>query len=317
MKNPADYILDLYRRIEESGLTNWPLLAAALSYYTALSVTPVLAICFAVARSMGLEDALRRTLSENFVGQDAILATLTEFAENLIRNFSGSLLVFTALAVIFWSVHGILWQLEVNFSKIFGYLSNRTAVRRAADYLTIMLFIPIFLIAAGAINIFLAGFDGSGLPVIGRLQLGPLHTTLMVVFPVLVWWVILAWTYAYFSRGVIRWRERLIGGFITGLVFQVFQKFYLGVMISITSYNAVYGSFAIVPLFMVWIYVSWLIVIFGVEFTRRLADRFLSGLRFTAIQVPVSWSELKELSADIMDKVVEDYESERPNPRDS
>lgn len=314
MKNPVDNLLDLYKRIEESGLTNWPLLAAALSYYSALSVVPILAICFAIARSVGLEEALWRSLSENFAGQDAILNTLSQFAENLIKNFSGSLLVFSALAFIFWSVHGLLWQLEVNFSKIFGYLSNRSAIHRATDYLTIMMVIPFFLIAAGSINLFFASFDASGIFPF-ELELKPLHSTLMVIFPVLVWSLILSWTYAYFSRGIIRWRERLIGGFIAGLIFQLFQRVYLNVIISITSYNAIYGSFAVVPLFMVWLYISWLIVIFGGEITRRLADFFLSGLRFSTILTPVSWAELKTLSITIMEKIVAAYENpDQPKP---
>ncbi|MDR1677354.1 MAG: YihY/virulence factor BrkB family protein [Deltaproteobacteria bacterium] len=314
MKNPIDYLYDLYKRIEESGLTNWPLLAAALSYYSALAVVPILAICFALAKSMGLEEALYRTLRDNFGGQDAILNTMTVFAENLIRNFSGSLLVFSALAVLFWSVYGILWQLEVNFSKIFGYLSNRTALRRATDYLTIMMVIPFFLIAAGSINIFIASLDASNIVFLSTLQIRPLHTTLMVVFPVLIWWFILSWTYSYFSRGLVRWPERLIGGFITGLVFQLFQKFYLSIIISITSYNAIYGSFAIVPLFMVWLYISWLIVIFGGEITRRLTDYFLSGLKISAILLPMSLGEMRELSIKIMEEIVATYE-DKENPR--
>jgi membrane protein len=315
VKNPFDYLQDVYRRLEESGLTNWPLLAAALSYYSALAVVPILAICFALAKSMGMEEALWQALSENFGGQEAILTTITKFAENLIRNFSGSLLVFTALAFIFWSVHGLLWQLEVNFSKIFGYFSNRTALHRATDYLTIMMVIPFFLVSAGSINLFLASFDISGVLPFAALEIKPFHAITIIVFPVIIWSLVLTWTYAYFSRGVIRWPERLIGGFIAGLIFQIFQKFYLKIIISITSYNAIYGSFAVVPLFMVWLYISWLIVIFGGEFTRRLADYFLTGLRFSAILTPVSWGELKELCANIMEKVISAYEDpETPKP---
>jgi membrane protein len=308
LKNPLDYIYNLYKRIDESGLTNWPLLAAALSYYSALAVVPILAICFALAKSMGLEEALYKTLSDNFGGQDAILNTLTEFAENLIRNFSGSLLVFSALAVIFWSVYGLLWQLEVNFSKIFGYLSNRTGLQRAADYLTIMMVIPFFLVAAGSVNIFLAGIDASKTVFLAKLEIRPFLSTLMVLFPVLIWWLILSWTYAYFSRGVIRWPERLIGGFITGLLFQVFQKSYLKVIISITSYNAIYGSFAVVPLFMVWLYISWIIVMLGGEITRRLADYFFSGQKLSTILRPMSWEEMKDACVDIMSRIVAAYD---------
>ncbi|MDR1487881.1 MAG: YihY/virulence factor BrkB family protein [Deltaproteobacteria bacterium] len=313
MKNPLDSCIELYKRIDESGLTNWPLLAAALSFYSALAVVPILAICFALAKSLGLEESLYSALSDNFAGQDAILKILIGFAENLISNFSGSLLVFSALAFIFWSVHGLLWQLEVNFSKIFGYLSNRDALRRATDYLTIMMFIPFFLVAAGSINILLASFNNSTFPLI-KIELKPLFSTIMVISPVLIWWLILAWTYAYFSRGVIRWRERLIGGFITGLVFQIFQNFYLKIIISITSYNAIYGSFAMVPLFMVWLYISWLIVIFGGELTRRLADYFLSGLKFTTILSPISWDQLKELSVTVMQSIIAFY-GDKDNPK--
>jgi membrane protein len=312
-----DKLLDLYRRIDQSGLTNWPLLAAALSYYTALSVVPILAICFALARSLGLEEAMHRAIWENFGAQDAMLATMTEFAENLIRNFSGSLLVFSALAFIFWSVHGLLWQLEVNFSRIFGYLSNRTAIHRATDYLTIMMVIPFFLLAAGTVNIFLASLDASLLPLPSsfNLQFQPVSSAVMIVFPVLIWWMILAWTYSYFSRGIIRWRERLIGGFVTGLIFQIFQKFYLKIIISITSYNAIYGSFAMVPLFMVWLYISWLIVIFGGEITRRLADYFLTGLKLNAILAPITWEELKILSLDVMTDIIASYDdANSPKP---
>ncbi|MDR2200373.1 MAG: YihY/virulence factor BrkB family protein [Deltaproteobacteria bacterium] len=307
MRNPIDWVVDVYDRLDRSGVTNWPLLAAALSFYTSLAVVPVLAICFAVAKSMGLEEALNRALMENFSGQEAILNTLTRFAENLISNFSGSLLVFTALAVIFWSVYGLLWQLEMNFSKIFGYLSDRQPLHRAADYLTIMLVIPIFLIAAGSSNIFIESLAFSNNKIAVALRFKPLTSVLIKVFPVIIWWTVLAWTYSYFSRGIVGWRERLMGGLITGLVFQLFQKFYLKTIIYITSYNAVYGSFAIVPFFMVWLYISWIIVIFGGEFTRRLTDYFLTRTPVLSILTPLSIGALKDLSVRIMELILSAY----------
>ncbi|MDR2612218.1 MAG: YihY/virulence factor BrkB family protein [Deltaproteobacteria bacterium] len=308
MKNPIDKILEIYDRLDRSGVTNWPLLAAALSFYTALAAVPVLAICFAVARSLGLEEALNSALRDNFAGQEQVLQILTSFAENLIRNFSGSLLVFTALAFIFWSVYGLLWQLEVNFSKIFGYLSDRQAIHRATDYLTIMLVIPIFLMAAGSTNVFVTGIEAT---VNARLRIGlklePLAAAAMKVLPFLVWWLVLTWTYAYFSRGIARWKERLLGGFSAGLVFQLFQKVYLKVIFAVTSYNAIYGTFAAVPLFLIWLYISWLIVIAGGELTRRLTDYFLTGLPLVRILDPMSYARLKELALRAMDLSLERF----------
>jgi membrane protein len=310
LKNPADFIYGLYQKLEKSGLLGWPLLAAALSYYSALAVVPILAICFALAKSLGLEDALKLALSENFSGQEALISMLTGFAENLIANFSGSILVFTALGFIFWSVHGLLWQLEVFFSRIYGYLSQQNAIHRATDYLTIMLVIPIFLVAAGCINILLASMDGTQMHTWIKLQLQPVNTRLMHVSPVLIWWLVLGWTYTYFSRGIIRWRERLIGGLAAGIVFQIFQRFYLNIIIAITSYNAVYGSFAMVPLFLLWLYISWLIVIGGGELTRRLADYFTSGLRLNTILAPLTVGELKVLAREILKIASDNFENE-------
>ncbi|MDR1039725.1 MAG: YihY/virulence factor BrkB family protein [Deltaproteobacteria bacterium] len=302
MFNPLTKIMDIYDRLDRSGVTNWPLLAAALSYYTALAAVPVLAICFAVARSLGLEEALNNALRDNFAGQEQVLSILSSFAENLIRNFSGSLLVFTALAFIFWSVYGILWQLEVNFSRIFGYLSDRQAIHRATDYLTIMLVIPIFLVAAGSSNLLVAGLEGA-LPqrIQTVMKLQPLVAVLMKILPFLVWWLVLTWTYAYFSRGIVRWKERLLGGFLAGLVFQLFQTFYLKAIFAVTSYNAIYGTFAAVPLFLIWLYISWLIVIAGGEATRRFTDFFLTGLPLTRILEPLSFSEMKSLALRTME----------------
>jgi membrane protein len=310
LRNPIDLALAFYKKLELSGMTNWPLLAAALSFYTALSVVPILAICFALARSLGLEEALNKSLIENFAGQEAILQVLTDFAKNLIQNFSGSLLVFTALAFIFWSVYGLLWQLEVNFSRIFGYLSDTQALHRAADYLTIMLVIPIFILAAGSTNIFITSAENSSSRLLSLLEIKPLTSGLITILPVLVWWLVLSWTYAYFSRGVIRWKERLLGGFITGLIFQIFQRFYLKIIIALTSYNAIYGSFALVPLFMIWLYISWLIVLGGGELTRRLADYFLIKLPLSMTLVPLNFDELKKLCVKIMNLVMDNYKDE-------
>jgi membrane protein len=306
-----DKIFVLYLRVDKSGLLAWPLLAAALSFYSALAVVPILAICFALAKSLGLEDALKMALSENFSGQDPVLKYLTQFAENLIANFSGTVLVFTALGFIFWSIHGLLWQLEVFFSRVYGYLSQRSPIHRATDYLTIMLVIPIFLVAAGSINLLLASLEGFEFNDWVRKQLQPLNATLMYVSPFLIWWLVLSWTYAYFSRGIIGWKERLIGGLVTGIVFQLFQKTYLKVIISITSYNAVYGSFALVPLFLLWLYISWLIVICGGELTRRLADFFNSGLPPMSILDPLSIKDLIALSVQAVAIVVANFESEK------
>jgi membrane protein len=173
-----------------------------------------------------------------------------------------------------------------------------------------MFVIPIFLLAAGSSNIFITSAETSSSKLLTFLEFKPLTSGIITLLPVLIWWLVLSWTYSYFSRGIIRWKERLLGGFITGVIFQLFQKFYLKTIIALTSYNAIYGSFAAVPIFMIWLYISWLIVIFGGELTRRFADFFLIRLPITQTLTPLNIAELKNLCVRVMNLVVDTYKNE-------
>ncbi len=304
-----DFFWDGYDRAEKIGLTKLPQEAAALSYFMALAVVPFLAICFALAKSFGLEEALTRTLSENFAGQENILGPLKGFAENMINSFSGSLLAVVAILVILWSGIRLLTQMENVLGPIFGYNPQRDLLTKLPGYLAIFLTMPAFLILAGAINVYVAGLNLStwNLPFI---EAEYLVTISLKTSPYLVWWFIMGWVYTYFSRGVMRWPERFLGGIIAGTIFQLFQVIYLKLMFALTSYNAIYGSFAAVPLFMVWLYCSWLIIMAGAEITRRISDKITFGLKLFSLHQPLNWLELKEMSQKIMNCIYDNYEDE-------
>ncbi len=229
-----DKIMEVYDKLEQAGITIWPVQATALSYYCILGVVPFLALCFAIAKSFGLEAALSNAISSYFAsfdGQDDILIQLRQFADNLINNYSGSLMAFVALALIFWSGYRILVLLETVFGTIFGYHPPRRPLHKAVDYFTIMVIMPLILVAAGGVNIFLMGLSTSSWPIPFNINPSGFISALVVMSPYILWWLVLSWAYAYFSRGLIRWRERLIGGFIAGFVFQLFQTFYLQINI--------------------------------------------------------------------------------------
>lgn len=311
--NLADKIIEVYDKLDQAGITRWPIMATALSYYCILGLVPFLALCFALAKSFGLEAALTESINKYFAtfeGQEQILAQLRALADNLIANYSGSLMAFVALALIFWSGYRVLVLLEMAFGKIFGYHPPRKTIYRVQDYGLVMVIMPFILVAAGGVNIFLTGLASASWPIPFNINPSGLISVLVVMLPYVVWWLVLSWVYAYFSRGLMRWRERLLGGLITGVVFQLFQTFYLRVMFALSSYNAIYSSFAAIPLFMIWLYAAWTIVLGGGELTRRLSDRLTTGGHFGTLVEPATWRRTLDLSLKVMRIVVEAYQAE-------
>jgi membrane protein len=165
------------------------------------------------------------------------------------------------------------------------------------------------LVAGGSINFILGGLKETWvLP--GWLDPSALVSVFVIISPYLIWWLLFSWAYAYFSRGLIRWPERLLGGFITGLAFQVFQTFIIFIMFSLTSYNAIYTGFAFIPLFMIWIYTSWMIVLSGAELTRRLSDFFVTRRNLFTLVSPATWVGTLDLSRRVLAEIIKNYQSE-------
>lgn len=317
--------VDFYDKLEQAGITSWPMQATALSYYCLMGLVPFLALCFVVAKSFGLEAALSEFIDglavkyvySAFPGQDEVVSWLKDivswlktFAENLISNYSGSVMAFVALGIIFWSGYRILTLMESVFGRIFGYNPSRRIMHRVMDYFTVMVIVPLVLMAALAVNIFLTGLATDTWDIPGGIDPSAFKSLFIIISPYIIVWLVFSWVYAYFSRGLIRWRERLLGGFVTCLVFQACLAFYLKIMFSITNYNAIYGSFALIPLFMIWLYLGWLILLGGGELTRRFFDLFTTGRGFFRLAAPATWRNTVELSLKVLAEIVKNYQAE-------
>lgn len=314
----GDRLMEYYDKLEQAGIIHWPVLAAALSYYCILGLVPFLALCFAVAKSFGLEKALSGSIDNFFIKfeeRDEIREmtlwlrnTIDDVIGNFISNYSGGLLAFVALGLIFWAGYRLLTLLESGLGSIFGYQPPRRVIHRLLDYFTVMVIVPMVMVAGGSVNIFLAGLKETW-EIPGWIDPSALLSVFVIISPYLMWWLLLSWAYGYFSRGLVRWRERLTGGFITGLIFQVFQTFYINIMFALTSYSAIYTSFAAIPLFMIWLYASWMIVLSGAELTRRLSDFFTTGRNLFQMAPPATWCGTVELSRLVLDEIIKNYQA--------
>ncbi|GAB1410354.1 YihY/virulence factor BrkB family protein [Desulfovibrionales bacterium] len=256
---------------------NGPLRAAALTVYTLLSLVPLAAMAFAVATGFGLERLLENELLAYFSGQHDVLVQVIAFARNMLANTRTGLIAGVGVIVLFWSVLSVLSAIEKSFNQIWG-APSRSWPRKITDYLTITLVVPLFLVIAGSATVFATTQVLALSAHLGLDQMAsPLVSAGVRLMPVLILWAVFTLLYIIMPNTEVRLSNALPAALLTGSAFQAMQVVYITFQIVMTGYNAIYGSFAALPLFLLWLKLSWHIVLFGAELTYAFQTTARTG----------------------------------------
>lgn len=240
--------------------------ASALTFFTMLSIVPVVAMAFGIAKGFGLEKILERKLLENFAGQEDVVSQVISFAQNLLIKTQGGLIAGIGVAVLFWSVIKVLGQIESAFNDIWGIQKSRSFGRKFSDYLSVMLICPILLIMSGSVTVLISGQVTLLVEKLSFLgAVGDVILFSLKVLPYAVVWGVFSFVYIFMPNGNVNIRAGILGGIIAGTIYQFWQFLYITFQVGASKYGAIYGSFAALPLFLVWLQVSWFIVLFGAE----------------------------------------------------
>lgn len=240
--------------------------ASALTFYSLLSIVPIVAMAFGIAKGFGLEQILERQLLENLEGQEEVAQRIIGFAQSLLENTRGGAIAGVGVAVLFWTVIKVLGNIESSFNDIWGIKKARSMGRKLADYLSVMMICPILLITASSVTVLISTQAAS---MIERLSfLGYFADVLIAILRLLpygVIWVVFTFIYVFMPNTKVRLKSALWAGILAGTIYQLAQYGYITFQIGVSKYGAIYGSFAALPLFLIWLQLSWLIVLFGAE----------------------------------------------------
>jgi membrane protein len=240
--------------------------ASALTFYTLLSIVPVIAMAFGVAKGFGLEKVLEAQLLAKLEGQPEVADRLLGFARTLLENTKGGAIAGVGVAVLFWSVVKVLGNIESSFNDIWGVKKARSVGRKLADYLSVMMICPVLLITASSVTVLLTTQITAMLERLSFLGYAAgMIIFLLSLLPYAVIWVLFTFMYVFMPNTKVHMRSGLWGGIVAGTVYQLAQFAYIKFQIGVSGYGAIYGSFAALPLFLVWLQLSWLIVLFGAE----------------------------------------------------
>lgn len=229
---------------------------ASLSFYTLLSIIPLLAVVFAAAKAMGYIDLLLENLYGLFPQSPEIIDYCIDFAERTLARTRGGWMAAVAGGMVLWSAISLMDDLVIAFNDPWQ-VKDRRSISRYGVYLLILIFLPALWIGAEVLGHYLGELLGLSrhwfYRILGDLVSVVIELGLFVVI------------YKVIPHTKVCWGSALVAGLTAGLFFQLFHWFFTTILTEMTSYNAIYGSFAALPLFLFWIRYSWQILLTGNE----------------------------------------------------
>lgn len=239
-------------------------MGAALTFYSLISIVPVLALVFAVVKGFGLADNLADNLYALLPQMPEVVDYMVTFANNTLARTNGGVVAAISIVTLFWAVIRVFESIETNFNKIWEVKSTRNLVRKYSDYITVVVIAPLLWIIATSIGAYakdMLGIDGAW-------WLRTLSKLLSLVFV----WAMFTFVYLVLPNTKVRFRSALLASVFAGTGFYVFQALFVFLMRWMTSYSAIYGSFAALPLFLLWMQNSWSILLLGCELSFALQN---------------------------------------------
>ncbi|MFN5183503.1 MAG: YhjD/YihY/BrkB family envelope integrity protein [Bacteroidota bacterium] len=240
--------------------------ATALTYYTVFSVVPVIALTFAIAKGFNFEEDLKKQILDKFSEHQGAVNSALEYAHNMLENAKGGVIAGVGILLLIFSVVRLLASIEDAFNDIWQINKGRTWIRKFTDYTTILIVSPILILLSGSINVIIASKFSEILNYMGLTEESTFLVTLLLrTVSFLLLFLMFTFMYMVIPNTKVDFKAALKAAFYATILFEIVKWAYLYFQIGVTQYNQIYGSFAALPLFLVWIQLSWFIVLFGAE----------------------------------------------------
>ena len=256
--------------------------ASALTYSTLLAFVPILAVIFAIARGFGynkyIEIWFRDTLSSQPQAAEAIIGFVNSY---LVHTQSG---IFLGIGLIFmlYTVLMLMNNVEETFNQIWQVSNSRPIIRSFTNYLAVFLLLPILAVVSTGLSFYMAAFAAK---MSSFEYLGPVVHYLLDLSPYVLLSLSFIGLYVYMPNTHVKPSCAIIPGILAGVGMHVLQMVYIHSQIWVTGYNAIYGSFAALPLFMLWVQMSWTIILFGAQLTYTNQNMNRIGINLEVMDI--------------------------------
>ena len=236
--------------------------ASALTYSTLLAIIPILAILFAIARGFGLDNLLEEQLRTGLEGQALAAETILSFIDSYLSQAKNGVFIGVGIIMLFYTVLLLTHNMEQTFNSIWQVKKLRSLYRKMTDYFSMLLLLPLLILLSSGISIFMSTFMKT---MEEFTLLAPVIKSLVRLTPYVLTWGMFTALYIFMPNTKVKLKYAILPGILAGSAFQAFQYLYIGSQIWVSRYNAIYGSFAAIPMFLLWTQISWSICLFGAQ----------------------------------------------------
>ncbi|MCI6503508.1 MAG: YihY/virulence factor BrkB family protein [Prevotella sp.] len=248
--------------------------ASSLTYSSLLAIVPIMAVVFAIARGFGYSIYIEKWFTNTLASQPEVAEILIDFVNSYLRHTQKGVFLGIGLLFMLWTVLMLISNIEKAFNDIWQVKRQRSIFRTITDYMALLFLIPIVIVVSTGLSIWVAAINHQLHDII---VIGPMMALLLELSPYVILSTAFTALYLFMPNTKVKLRSAIIPGVIAGVSMQLFQLVYINSQIWISSYNAIYGSFAILPFFLLWMQTSWIICLVGAEisYCRQNAEDFL------------------------------------------
>lgn len=271
----------------------------SLTYSTVLAIVPAFALLFAIGRGFGFQKTLESSLYTYFPSQSTAITTALGFVDSYLNEASQSVFVGAGIVVLLWTLISLLSNIETTFNQIWDIRKDRSFYRKVTDYIAICLMIPILMVCSSGISIFMST------TIADKLHLAFLTPLLNIIFealPLVLVWAAFALSFFLIPNTKVNFKYAAVAGVACAITFQILQLLFLNGQIYVSKYNAIYGSFAFLPLLLIWLQLSWLILLCGCVLTYSLQNVY--SYNFLGDVATVSDTFMRKLTLILMSVIL-------------
>lgn len=285
--------------LENYNRTKSNLWASSLSYYSLLSIVPFLAIAFSIAKGMGADALIKEEILRNSPLQPEALEKLLSFSDKLMDSAKGGVIAGAGLLFLGWSILKIFSLIEKSFNEIWGISTGRDFIRKFTDYFSIVLLFPIVMLLSNGVIVTLQAY---------LLEKGYVISSLLKFAPYILMIFFFTFIYLVIPNTKVKIGNAFIAGVFTALLYNLIQYLLLRSQVFLLNYNKIYGSFAVVPVFIIWQKTIWFIILLGAHLSFILQNSYKFG--YTIGESKTSIKSKREALFAMVYLLVQNYQCE-------
>lgn len=279
--------------------------ASVLTFYTIQSLVPLLAFIIGIGEGFGFNKFLENMIIKGLYQQKEILEYTIQIAHNMLAHLKGNVMIGFGILFLLWTNMNLFSYIENALNHIWKIQSERSLMRKVTDYLAIIIITPVFFVVSWSLTLYAKTELTQFKQYPGLEALSDFLLIIISFSPWVLSWILFFLIYWIMPNGRLKIWPRMVAAIIAGSGFQLWQIIYINFMINIFSYNIVYGTFAIIPFFLLWLQFSWLIVLAGAEISAQMEE--ILTLDIKEFKGKIQNINRKQLSLLILHELIKNY----------